>query len=53
MPNAASQTPAALTGIKGLITFIPAICMLICWLSIKYVWNINEEDKKRIAQLNK
>lgn len=53
IPNAASQTSAALTGIKGLITFIPAICMLICGLSIKYVWRVTEEDKKRIAQLNK
>ncbi|NLI61691.1 MAG: MFS transporter, partial [Clostridiales bacterium] len=51
IPNAVSQTATALTGIKGLITFIPAICMFICWFSIKFIWNITAEDKKRIAEL--
>lgn len=53
IPNAASQTAAALTGIKGLITLVPAICLLVCWLSIKFIWNITAEDKKKIALLKK
>ena len=52
IPNAVSQTAGALTGIKFLITLVPAACMVVCWLSLKFLYNITDEDKKKMAEMS-
>ena len=45
----AAQTAATQTAIKGLITFVPAACMLVCYLGLTFVWNITPEVREKMA----
>ena len=44
----AAQTAATQTAIKGLITLVPAVCMLLCWVALKFVWNITPEIRAKM-----
>lgn len=39
IPNAGSQTEAVRTGIKAFVILAPAAFMLLCWLSLRILWN--------------
>ena len=45
----AAQAAATQTAIKGLITFVPAACMLVCWIGLKFVWNITPEVRAKMS----
>lgn len=49
VPNAAQQAVSVQTGIKALVTLIPAVFILLCWVSLKFVWNITPEIRAQMA----
>lgn len=48
VPNV-QQTAAVQTGIKALVTLTPAVFILLCWVSLKFVWNITPEIRAKMA----
>ena len=44
------QTAATATGIKALCTVIPAVCMLICFIAVKFVWNITPDVMAKVNE---
>ena len=42
------QTTATATAIKALVTFAPALCMLCCFIAVKFVWNITPEVMAKV-----
>lgn len=50
VPNAAQQVAGVHSGIKILVILLPALFMVICWASFKFVWNITPEIREKIAK---
>ncbi|MFQ9510962.1 MAG: MFS transporter [Lachnospiraceae bacterium] len=48
VPGLASQASGVETGIKALVLLVPAVCMFICFLALKYVWNITPEVREKL-----
>ena len=44
----AAQTATTQSAILGLITLVPAVCMLGCWIALKFVWNITPEIRAKM-----
>ncbi len=49
VPNAPEQTESVLNTIKGLVILTPAVFLLLCWVSFKFVWNITPEIRAKIS----
>lgn len=49
VPNAAGQAAEVYLGIKSLVMLAPALFMLLCWCSLKFVWNITPELRSNIS----
>lgn len=49
VPNAAQQAAGVQTGIRVLVILVPAAFMALCWVNLKFVWNITPEIRARIA----
>ncbi len=49
IPNAETQTEGVLNTIRGLVILTPAVFMLLCWASFKFVWNITPEVRAKIS----
>lgn len=47
--GAATQTAAALGGIKTLALLVPAIFVLGSWAAFRFIWNIDDETRNKIA----
>lgn len=47
--GAASQAASALNGIKMLSTMVPAICVLGSWFAFRFIWNITDEVRAKMA----
>lgn len=47
--SAATQTAAAITGIKALCVLIPALFLVGSWLAFRFVWNITPEIRAQMA----
>lgn len=47
--GAAAQTAAALGGIKTLALLVPAIFVLGSWAAFRFIWNIDDETRNKIA----
>ena len=47
--GAAVQTAAALNGIKTLALLVPAIFVLGSWAAFRFIWNIDDETRNKIA----
>lgn len=48
--NSPSQTAQAVLGIKAIIILLPAVFMALCWISLKFVWNITPEVRTAMEQ---
>lgn|GEM_PF-5817575 len=49
MPGAETQTAGVQMGIKALVVLTPAVFLLLCWVSLKFVWNITPEIRELMA----
>lgn len=49
VPNAAAQTAGAILGIKVLVVLAPCLFTLLCWVALRFVWNITPEIRQKIA----
>lgn len=47
--GAATQSAAALGGIKMLALLVPALFVLGSWAAFKFVWNIDDATREKIA----
>lgn len=47
--GAATQSASALSGIKALSTLVPAICVLGSWFAFRFIWNITDDVRAKIA----
>lgn len=47
--GAAAQSASALSGIKALSTLVPAICVLGSWFAFRFIWNITDDVRAKIA----
>jgi len=47
--GAAVQTTSALNGIKTLAVLVPAICVMGSWFAFKFIWNITDEVRAKMA----
>lgn len=47
--GAAAQTASALSGIKTLSTLVPAICVLGSWVAFRFIWNITDDVRAKMA----
>lgn len=47
--GAATQTAAALGGIKALALLVPALLVLGSWAAFRFVWNIDDVTREKIA----
>ncbi|MBQ2817594.1 MAG: MFS transporter [Clostridia bacterium] len=50
VPGAVHQTHDAIIGIKVLIDIIPAFLMLLCFISLKHIWNITPAIRRQIEE---
>jgi GPH family glycoside/pentoside/hexuronide:cation symporter len=48
--SAAVQTASTITGIKALCLLLPGILVLGSWASFKFLWNMDEETRKKVAE---
>lgn len=53
IPNAAAQTAGTILGIKVLVVLAPCVFILLCWVSLKFVWNITPEIREKMANAKK
>ena len=49
VPGSTSQTIAALSGLKASVLIIPAVGVSVCFLAYQFLWNITDEDRKKMA----
>lgn len=49
VPNAAAQTAGAILGIKCLVVLAPCLFILLCWASLRFVWNITPEIREKMS----
>lgn len=50
VPNAQAQTPGVIFGIKILVILVPAAFVFLCWIALKFVWNITPQIRVEIAE---
>ena len=50
VPKAAVQTASALFGIKLLVVLVPAIFVFLCYLSLRFLWNITDDIRAQMAE---
>jgi Na+/melibiose symporter-like transporter len=48
--SAAVQTASTITGIKALCLLLPGILVLGSWASFKFLWNMDEETRKKVDE---
>jgi len=48
IPNAASQAESVFLGIKALVVLTPALFMLLCWITLKFIWNLTPEIRTNL-----
>ena len=46
VPNAATQSEHVYLGIKVLVILAPAVFMLLCWFTLKLLWNLTPETNR-------
>ena len=44
------QTPEVITGIKFLCVLLPGIFILGSWVAFKFIWNLDDETRARLAE---
>ncbi len=49
VPNAEMQAESVLSTIKGLVILTPAVFLLLCWATFKFVWNITPKIRQEIS----
>ena len=47
--GAAVQSAQTVFGIRSLMLLVPAVFILLCWVSLKFVWNITPEIRAKMA----
>lgn len=48
--NATAQSAGTILGIKGLVLLVPAAAMVLCWVALRFVWNITPEIRAQINE---
>lgn len=49
VPGAQAQSAGVQMGIKTLVVLTPAVFLFLCWVSLKFVWNITPEIRELMS----
>ena len=49
VPGAQAQSAGVQMGIKALVVLTPAVFLFLCWVSLKFVWNITPEIRELMS----
>ena len=49
IPNAAEQSAQTHLGIKALVLLAPALFMVLCWIILRFVWNITPAVREKMT----
>ena len=52
VPGSISQTPPAVSGLKASVLILPALGMFVCFLAYQFLWNITDEDRKKMEKID-
>ena len=47
--GAAAQSAQTILGIRVLVLLVPALFIMLCWVALKFVWNITPEIRAKMA----
>lgn len=49
LPGAAEQSAGAVLGLEVITVLLPAVFVLLCWVSLRFLWNMTPELRAEMA----